>query len=44
MAFLLHGLETQRLRFRAIEQEQDFKHWLPFFQSKIAMHIGPWAA
>ena len=41
MAFLLHGLETQRLRFRAIEQEQDFKHWLPFFQSKIAMQHWP---
>ena len=41
MYFLLHGHETQRLLFRAIKQEQDFKQWLPFFQSKIAMQYWP---
>ena len=39
--YLLHGQETKRLHFRAIEQEQDFKHWLPFFQSKVAMQYWP---
>ena len=37
MGVLLHGHETDRLRFRAIEQEKDFENWLPFFQSKAAV-------
>lgn len=35
--YLLHGQETKRLRLRAIEQQQDFDKWLPFFQSGRAM-------
>ena len=41
MKYLLHGHETERLRFRVIEQEQDFKNWLPFFQSEAAMQHWP---
>lgn len=41
MDYLLNGIETERLRFRAIDQQKDFNLWLPFFQSHEAMKHWP---
>ena len=40
MRYLLSHQESERLLFRPI-QETDFKDWLPFFKSKVAMQHWP---